>query len=91
MNTERKIQPSPDVLARELGDDTVLLDLKSGTYFGLDKVGARIWELVMGGQSEESILDALTEEFDGERSAMRADLHRLLDEMAEQGLITRQP
>lgn len=91
MNTERTIKPSPDVLARELGDDTVLLDLKSGTYFGLDKVGARIWALLVTGRSEERILDALTEEFDGERSAMRADLHRLLDEMAEQGLIARQP
>ena len=36
-----KISISPQVVARELGGETVILDLSSGTYFGLDPVGAR--------------------------------------------------
>jgi len=38
-----RVTVPPHVIARRVGEDTVILDLASGTYFGLDPVGARIW------------------------------------------------
>ena len=42
-----RIRPSDEVLFQELQDESVLLDLKSGVYFGLDIVGTRIWQLLL--------------------------------------------
>jgi hypothetical protein len=37
-------------MARTVGDETVILDLANGTYYGLDPVGARMWQLMSEGQ-----------------------------------------
>jgi hypothetical protein len=41
-----QITVSPEVLFQEVGGEAVLLDLKSESYFGLDDVGMRIWQLL---------------------------------------------
>jgi hypothetical protein len=46
MNLNDTFSVSAQVMARRVGNETVLLDLASGTYFGLDPVGARIWQLI---------------------------------------------
>ena len=49
------VSASDDVVAREVAGETVLLNLASGTYFGLNETGTLIWELI----EEDSItLDA---------------------------------
>jgi hypothetical protein len=50
------ISISKDVLTQELQDETVLLDLDSENYFGLDSVGTRIWQLLNEGQDEVAIV-----------------------------------
>ena len=47
-------------MGRVVGSEIVLLDLTSGTYFGLDAVGARIWQLIAAGQSLAKIRDVMT-------------------------------
>ena len=42
----RKITISPEVMSQEVSGETVLLDLQSESYFGLDEVGTRIWQLL---------------------------------------------
>ena len=41
------LRAGEQVLFRQLDQEAVLLDLKSGTYFGLNEVGARAWELIL--------------------------------------------
>jgi hypothetical protein len=43
---ECKVKVSDEVLAQEVNEETVLLDLKSECYFGLDPVGTRCWQLL---------------------------------------------
>ena len=42
MDSETKLVIPAQVMSRQVGDETVILDLGSGMYFGLDPVGARI-------------------------------------------------
>ncbi|MBT6210629.1 MAG: PqqD family protein [Woeseia sp.] len=51
MNLDTQLSIPPQVMSRLVGDETVLLDLASGMYFGLDGVGKRIWESVAEGRS----------------------------------------
>jgi hypothetical protein len=79
---------SEDVVAREVGEETMLLDLASGTYFGLNPVGGRFWQLLEEGMSGMEARDALLEAFDVDAAQLDADLSDLLAQFAEQGLIT---
>jgi hypothetical protein len=83
--------PSPDVLFQNLGGEAVLLDLKTETYFGLNPVGTRMWELITGGDTRlGDAVDTLLGEFDVERERLQADLLRLAGELAAAGLVKLQ-
>lgn len=77
----------PQVMARTVGDETVILDLASGTYFGLDPVGARIWALIGEGKTLVAICTTMLEEYEVEREQLEADVLRLVAELVERGLV----
>ena len=87
LNLNQKIEISPDVLFQEVGGETVLLDLESEHYFGLDAVGTRIWSLIGEGVSVDDMVDTLLEEYEVERATLEADVAELLSRLAEAGLI----
>ena len=79
---------SEDVVAREVGGETVLLDLNSGQYFGLDAVGGRIWELLSDAPRNLSELcDQIESEFDAPRERIESDLVALATQLRDQELI----
>jgi hypothetical protein len=82
-----KIQVSGDVVTRSLAGEAVLLDLASGTYFGLDEVGTRIWQLLGEHGAAEPVVAALLDEYDVDEARVRADLDRLVRELQEKGLV----
>jgi hypothetical protein len=82
-----RVAPSENVLMQEVGGEAVLLDLGGERYFGLNKVGTRIWEL-LGTQSDLAQVHArLCEEFEAEPERVEQDLLRLVGELAEAGLV----
>jgi len=83
----QRIEISPDVLFQEVGGETVLLDLESEHYFGLDAVGTRIWALLGEGASVGAVVDTLLQEYEVERETLEADVAELLSRLAEAGLI----
>ena len=89
-NSSDRFAVSEEVVAREVGGETVLLDLASGMYFGLDAVGARVWELLSGEAHSHGVLsDRIVDEYDAPRERIEADLTALLDDLTERGLVVR--
>lgn len=76
-----------DVATRRLGDETILLNLKTGTYFGLDVVGSRFVELLERDGRIVVALRALLEEFDVKPETLEVDILRLSEEMRSKGLL----
>jgi hypothetical protein len=74
-------------MTRLVGDETVILDLVSGTYFGLNPVGTRIWQLLAEGRTLEQVGDAILAEYEVSRDAMESDLAQLLQELRNRKLI----
>ncbi len=87
MKLSDKVKIPPEVMARTVCDETVILDLASGTYFGLDPVAARIWELMGEGKTLGEICDLMLDEYDVSREELEGDTLRLARELADQGLI----
>lgn len=78
----------PDQVAtRQLGAETVLLNLVTGTYFGLDAVGSRFLELLERNGEIAAAYHAMLEEFDVAPEVLEADLLRLSEEMRAKGLL----
>jgi hypothetical protein len=69
------------VLFRQLDEEAVLLDLKSGTYFGLNNVGARVWQLILEHGRLSRVLESLVEEYAAERDVIERDLLQLAGEL----------
>ncbi len=65
----------------------VLLDLKAESYFGLNEIGTRIWQMLEAGRAVPDMLDELLAEYEVGREELEADVRELLDELLEAGLI----
>ena len=76
------------VMARRVGDETVILDLASGTYFGLDPVGARIWQLMTEGKTLAEVCATMLAEYEVTREDIERDVLRLAEELRAKQLIS---
>ncbi|HEY0141788.1 MAG TPA: PqqD family protein [Thermoanaerobaculia bacterium] len=81
------MQRAPNVIFKQVGDELVLLDFDGAVYYGLDEVGARIWQLLGETESIDGIVETLAGEYETTRETLRADVERLLGELAERGLV----
>jgi Coenzyme PQQ synthesis protein D (PqqD) len=88
--TERVMVP-PHVLVRRLDRESVLLNVQTERYFGLDETGTRMWQAVTEAPSIEFAAGRLLEEFDVTPELLRADLMELLSRLVENGLLTLHP
>ncbi len=77
----------PDQVSSNIGDESVILQLDSGVYYGLNAVGTRIWSLMQTPVEVSAIRDTLIEEFDVEPQRCEDELLTLLNDMAAAGLI----
>jgi hypothetical protein len=76
-----------DYVSSELEGEKIILDLESGTYYGLNEVGADVWALLDAPRRVTEICGELHEHYDVEREALETDVVDLLSEMREHGLI----
>ena len=76
-----------EVVVTDLAGELVLLHLGSGSYFGLDAVGTRIWHLIAQSRSTEAVIPLLLQEFDVDEPQLRRDLDALVAQLLAQGLL----
>ena len=81
------ISISPDVMVRKVGEESVLLDLKTERYLGLDDVSARFWDLLTSGGSIQSAYETLLTEFEVDPDRLRNDLDDFVQELVQFGLV----
>jgi hypothetical protein len=87
MDFPNRLTIPAEVMARQVGEELVILDLASGNYFGLDPVGARIWRLFTEGKLPIEVRDILLTEYDVGREQLEQDIGRLIDELSAKGLL----
>ena len=88
MKLSDKISIPAQVVARQVGAETVILDLASGTYFGLDATGARIWQLMGEGKTIAEICAVMLAEYEVSREAIERDVLALAEELCAKQLIS---
>lgn len=79
------------VLIRRLDGESVLLNLESERYFGLDATGTRMWELVTSQPCIALALEKLQEEYEVEPDVLQSHLTQLMSGLVENGLLQLLP
>jgi hypothetical protein len=87
LNLESTLSIPPQVMSRLVGEETVILDLVSGIYFGLDGVGKRIWEVLADGNSLGQIAAVIAEEYEVDDARAKADVVEFANELLSRGLL----
>jgi len=75
------------VLVRLLDRESVLLNLETEQYFGLDETGTRMWQLVTGLPNIDAAYQELLAEFDVDPDLLRSNLTELLGRLVDSGLL----
>lgn len=74
-------------MSTELDGETVILDLASGTYSGLDAVGTFIWNQLEQPSTIAALGEAILGKYDVSEAQCLADLLDFLRVLADNGLI----
>jgi hypothetical protein len=86
-----RAQVLPHVLVRFLDKESVLLNLETERYFGLDETGTRMWQVVTAAPSIDAAYQELQNEFDVESELLRLHFTELLGRLVDNGLLQIQP
>ena len=84
---ERRLIISEAVTESSVGDETVLLHLDNGTYYGLDRVATEIWAMLKERIATRDICRKLANDYRVDLADIEADARRFLAELEAQGII----
>jgi hypothetical protein len=83
----QRVKLSEDVLISDLQGESVILNVNSQRYYGLDKVGTKFLTLLSNSETIQQAFETLLAQYDVEADQLRGDLTELLAHLKEQGLV----
>jgi hypothetical protein len=87
LSFDTKVTVPKDILVKEIRGESVVLNLDKESYFGLDKVGTRMWTALSKSESIRTAYDLLLERYDVEAEVLRRDLFNLVQTLVGHGLL----
>jgi hypothetical protein len=76
-----------DQVSCDLAGEAAILNIKNGVYYGLDPVGARIWQLIQQPRSVDEVRETLVGEYEVEPERCEQDLITLFEKLLAEGLV----
>ena len=80
-------QPDVDVVSRRLGDEAVLINLRTNRMFSLNRTGTRAWELLQTGHDWSAVRSVLLDEFDVQPAMLDRELETVSVSLALEGFV----
>ena len=82
-----KIVAAQEQVSCKLDSEAAILSLKNGAYYGLDPVGARVWNLLQQPRTFAELRDILITEYDVDAARLESDMLDLLSRLAGNQLV----
>ncbi len=76
-----------EIIETEIDGEIIALDVKNGNYYGLNKVGSRVWQLAITLGPVSAICEALQNEYDVPEPVCERTVLALLEALHKEGLI----
>jgi hypothetical protein len=87
LTSDSIVRTAGGAVSCELDGETAVLNIQSGNYYGLDKVGTSVWRLMGEPHTVAEIIREITAEYDVEPARCEADLLSLITQLAAHGLV----
>lgn len=87
LSFDNRVLVPENILFRELEGESVILNIDSECYLGLDDVGTRMWAVLTTSDSIQTAFETLQHEYDVKAEVLRTDLSELLEKLIENGLV----
>ena len=89
MEINTALKRNPELISVDMDGETVMMDMESGNYFGINSVGSHIWEALEAENTIADIIETVTSHFDvQDGDTVEADIRGFLGDMVEQKLVT---
>jgi hypothetical protein len=85
--TTRKVRAHPDVVFQKLGNESVLLNLRTGVYWGLNPTAAVVWDEIVRHGDVTRAVTTVQEKFAGNPAEMRSTVQDLIRDLSREGLV----
>ncbi len=82
---------SPDVIFEEFGDETILINLKTGSYYSVSSVGILVWALIQSRVAVEELARWVGQRFPGDRDQIDDAIRDFVGQLAQEELIRSVP
>lgn len=83
----QRVVVAENILMRELDGESVILDLSSENYFGLDEIGTRMWQILVSSGSIQDAYEILLQEYEVDPEQLQLDVQELVSQLIESGLM----
>jgi Coenzyme PQQ synthesis protein D (PqqD). len=87
LNSKSIIERKQNIMASDMDGDIVMMNIETGKYYNLGKIGGLIWNMTEYATSISDLVDKLTNEFDVTKEQCEKDILPFLEKMLEQKLI----
>ncbi len=84
---EARVRPDPNVLAKRVGEETVLVHLETNRIYELNRTAASLWDLLAASPTKAELEERMALEFDVERDELVREIQVLLSELGSERLI----
>ncbi len=92
VNLNHKVCYCPgDFVTSNLDEDTVMMSISQGKYYGLDETGSRIWQLLQRPIAVTEIIEVLAREYTGPLELIQKDVLAFLEKLLQKRIITIDP
>ena len=87
ISLDSRLRAVTEHVSCQLEGEAFILSLRSGVYYGLNPVGARIWELIQEPRTPLEIRDALILEYQVDEADCTRDILALLERLLQWNLV----
>ncbi len=77
----------PDQVSSDLAGESIILNLKSGTYYGLNEVGSSIWKLIQEPKAVSDICESILDEYEVDAQTCEKEVQSLINDLLDAQLV----
>jgi hypothetical protein len=85
--TSSTVVAAREQMSHSIAEEAIILDLKAGTYYALNCLAARVWNLIQAPRTVHDIRNLILEEYDVDADRCERDLLALLQDLAAKQLV----
>jgi len=87
ISIDSSVVVADEVVSCDLDGEAAILDLKDGIYYGLDPIGAKIWNFIQKPKLVKDIIKTIYDEYDIDQERCKDDIFELIEQLLDNGLV----